>query len=46
MLLELAVTANCQSILTDNIADFAGIERFGVVAITPKMFLEQLGVLS
>jgi putative PIN family toxin of toxin-antitoxin system len=46
MLLELAVTANCQAILTDNIADFAGIERFGVVAITPKMFLEQLGVLS
>lgn len=33
MVLELAVTAGCDSVVTYNIRDFVGIERFGVRAI-------------
>lgn len=43
MVLELAVTANCQYILTYNINDFEGSEKFGIEAITPKAFLEMVG---
>ena len=43
MVLELAVTANCQYILTYNINDFKGSEKFGIEAITPKAFLEMVG---
>jgi predicted nucleic acid-binding protein len=45
MVLELAVTASCNSILTYNINDFKGIEKFGIKAITPKAFLELVGEL-
>lgn len=40
LVLELAVTANCEYILTHNISDFKGIEKFGIQAITPKDFLQ------
>ena len=40
MVLELAVSANCEYILTHNIRDFKGSERFGIQAITPKEFLQ------
>ncbi len=43
MVLELAVTANCNYIITYNINDFKGIENFGIKAITPKEFLELVG---
>ncbi len=42
MVLELAVNARCSHIVTFNIKDFAGTEKFGIEVITPKMFLELL----
>jgi len=46
MVLELAFSANCQFIVTYNWRDFQGIERFGITAITPKTFLEEIGELT
>jgi putative PIN family toxin of toxin-antitoxin system len=40
MVLELAVSANCDYILTHNVRHFKGSERFGIRAITPKEFLQ------
>ena len=40
LVLELAVSANCEYILTHNISDFRGSEKFGIRAITPKEFLQ------
>ncbi len=40
LVLELAVSANCEFILTHNISDFKGSEKFGIRAITPKEFLQ------
>jgi predicted nucleic acid-binding protein len=45
MVLELAVTASCNYIITYNVNDFKGIEKFGIKAITPKEFLELVGEL-
>ncbi len=45
MVLELAVTASCKYILTYNVHDFRGSEKFGIEAITPKVFLEMVGKL-
>lgn len=45
MVLELAVKAGCDSVVTYNIRDFAGIERFGVSAITPAKLLKFIGAL-
>jgi predicted nucleic acid-binding protein len=45
MVLELAVGAACDFIVTHNLRDFRGIERFGVKAITPKEFLRIIGGL-
>ncbi|MCZ2128512.1 MAG: putative toxin-antitoxin system toxin component, PIN family [Anaerolineales bacterium] len=45
MLLELAVTANCNYIVTYNVADFKGIDNFGIQAVTPKEFLKLAGEL-
>lgn len=45
MVLELAVTADCNYIVTYNANDFKGIENFGVQAITPKDFLKLAGEL-
>lgn len=39
MVLELAVSARCEYILTHNVRDFRGCEQFGISAITPKEFL-------
>lgn len=46
MVLELAVTAGCKYILTYNVHDFRGSEKFGIEAITPKVFLEMVGELN
>jgi putative PIN family toxin of toxin-antitoxin system len=43
MLLELAVEANCDFIVTHNIKDFAGVERFGVQVLTPRELLKRIG---
>ena len=40
LVLELAVSAKCEYILTHNIKDFKGTEKFGIKAITPKEFLQ------
>jgi putative PIN family toxin of toxin-antitoxin system len=39
MVLELAVAARCRYIVTHNLSDFAGSDRFGIEAITPAAFL-------
>ena len=45
MVLELAVGAGCNFILTYNLRDFQGVDQFGIHVMTPKTFLELLGVL-
>ncbi len=45
MILELAVEAGCEYIITYNLDDFKGIEQFGLEAITPKQFLIKIGEL-
>ena len=45
MVLELAVTAGCKYVLTYNVHDFRGTEKFGIETITPKVFLEMVGEL-
>lgn len=44
MLVELAIAAQCQTILTFNLADFRNIEHFGIEAIKPGDFLARIGV--
>lgn len=45
MLLELAVKAGCEFIITFNTADFARIDQFGLQAVTPAEFLKRIGKL-
>jgi predicted nucleic acid-binding protein len=45
MLLELAVKARCQYIVTSNTQNFRGVERFGIAVVTPKALLEIIGAL-
>ena len=40
LVLELAVSAGCEYIVTHNNRDFKGTEQFGIQAITPKEFLQ------
>ncbi len=40
LVLELAVSAQCEYIVTHNIKDFRGTEKFSIRAITPKEFLQ------
>jgi len=40
LILELAVTAHCEYIVTHNTRDFKGIEKIGIQAITPREFLQ------
>jgi predicted nucleic acid-binding protein len=44
--LELGVESGCDFIITFNIRDFIGVERFGLTAITPREFLKQIGEIS
>ena len=43
--LELAVEAKCDCIITYNTRDFAGADRFGLRVATPKEFLQRIGAL-
>jgi putative PIN family toxin of toxin-antitoxin system len=45
LVLELAVEANANFIVTHNLRDFAGVEHFGVEALSPGEFLRYLGTL-
>lgn len=40
LVLELAVTARCEYIVTHNISDFKGVDKFGIQAMTPREFLQ------
>ena len=40
LVLELAVTARCEYIVTHNVRDFKNLDKFGIQAITPKEFLQ------
>lgn len=43
MVLELAVNAQCNYIVTHNVRDFQGSDQFGVSVVSPKEFLRQIG---
>jgi predicted nucleic acid-binding protein len=43
MVLELAVTGQCDLIVTDNEKGFPGVEQFGLRVVTPQEFLEEIG---
>jgi putative PIN family toxin of toxin-antitoxin system len=45
MVLELAVTARCEYIVTYNERDFRGVEQFGLKVVTPREFLQIIGAL-
>jgi putative PIN family toxin of toxin-antitoxin system len=45
MILELAVKARCDSVVTYNTRDFVGIEQFGLRTLTPAEFLRSIGEL-
>lgn len=38
LILELAVAARCEYIVTHNISDFKGMDKFGIQAVTPREF--------
>ena len=40
MVLELAVAAKCEYIITYNLKDFSNIQKFGIRAVTPGEFLK------
>lgn len=46
MILELAVAAGCEIIVTYDKDNFHGVEQFGIRALTPKEFLQEIGALS
>jgi len=46
MVLELAVAAGCNFIITHNKKDFKNIGDFGIKAISPVEFLQTIGVLK
>jgi len=45
LVLELAVEAECDYIVTHNIRDFDAAEQFGVSIVTPRQFLGIIGEL-
>jgi predicted nucleic acid-binding protein len=45
MVLELAVSAGCDIIVTYNIDDFKGVEQFGIRVMTAQGFLRAIGEL-
>jgi putative PIN family toxin of toxin-antitoxin system len=46
LILELAVVAEANFIVTYNLKDFVGVEHFGIQAITPQFFLKMIGAIS
>ncbi len=43
MVLEVAVVAGCEYIVTHNVRDFEGVEKFGLRVVTPREFLREIG---
>ena len=46
MVLELAVEAECEYVITFNQKDFVGCEQFGIRTMTPQEFLRKIGAIS
>jgi putative PIN family toxin of toxin-antitoxin system len=46
MVLEVAVEAECEYIVTFNQKDFVGVEQFGIQALPPHQFLRRIGELT
>ena len=46
MVLELAVAAGCEAVVTYNVRDFRGTDRFGIEVWTPVDLLRKVGLLS
>jgi hypothetical protein len=46
MVLEVAVAAGCESIVSYNVQDFKGSEKFGVKIESAKEILVRMGVLK
>ena len=46
MVLELAVISNCDCIVTYNKHDFKNIRTFGLMVVTPKELLREIGVIK
>ena len=46
LVLEVAVAAECEAIVTYNVRHFAGAERFGIQVLEPGPFLRGIGVLK
>jgi len=46
MVLEVAVEASCEFVVTHNLRDFRGIERYGVGALSPSEFLREIGEIQ
>jgi len=46
LVLEVAVAAGCESIITYNKRHFRDIEKFGLRVLDPKEFPDELGVIS
>jgi putative PIN family toxin of toxin-antitoxin system len=46
LILELAVAAHCDYIITYNKRDFSGVETFGIRVIDPRTFLQEIGELT
>jgi putative PIN family toxin of toxin-antitoxin system len=44
--LEVAVAAECDAIITYNERDFRGIKRFGLRVLDPREFLSEIGVIK
>lgn len=42
MVAELAVAAGCDAVVTHNVRDFSGIEKFDLAVLTPSAFLKQI----
>jgi predicted nucleic acid-binding protein len=45
MVAEVAVAAEAKTIVSHNVRDFAGVEKFGVRVMKPAEFLQQIGKL-
>lgn len=44
--LEVALAAGCEAIVTCNKRDFKGVERFGLRVLDPREFLSEIGVIK
>ena len=44
MVLELAVASSSNYIVTHNIRDFVGTDKFGIQVLAPQQFLKKIGV--